>query len=329
MADITNLMEKAERTIEKFDLFTKDEPVVVAYSGGKDSIALLDALGRSGYNVHPAVIDMSYASFPLSEIVDVARGLGFEPEVIKPRCQEFLTQLNRAKRKQVEDNFRNLDVLDVVAQPNATPCTGCYDNKLVGLLEYAQSIGSSKVAFGHHGTDAVASLLKSAFMYLDHHENGSATYDKERFRSFVESHRSVLSQDYDDFAQSEFARRLGELVDEEKAGTDEPPMEIKNGVCIVRPFYEVLEREVIDLKKDYDPQGSGCSHGQSELTYTAREVVHFGMLRELEKTDSGEKVVRSLIELASSQLNPDGTLGVRVRNQRNVLMPGYKDSIKR
>ena len=322
-------MEKAEKTIKRFDLFSRDEPVVVAYSGGKDSIALLDALGRLNYDVRPVVIDMGYKNFPLDDIVEVARGLGFDPKVIEPRCQAFLTQLKGAKREKVEENFRNLDALDVVAQPNATPCTGCYDNKLVGLLEYAQSIGSSKVAFGHHGTDAVASLLKSAFMYLDHHENGSATYDKERFRSFVESHRSVLSQDYDDFAQSEFARRLGELVDEEKAGTDEPPMEIKNGVCIVRPFYEVLEREVIDLKKDYDPQGSGCSHGQSELTYTAREVVHFGMLRELEKTDSGEKVVRSLIELASSQLNPDGTLGVRVRNQRNVLMPGYKDSIKR
>ena len=41
--------EQTERFIKKYEMFTKEEKILVAVSGGKDSLALWDILVRLGY----------------------------------------------------------------------------------------------------------------------------------------------------------------------------------------------------------------------------------------------------------------------------------------
>ena len=41
--------EQTERFIKKYDMFTHEEKILVAVSGGKDSLALWDILTRLGY----------------------------------------------------------------------------------------------------------------------------------------------------------------------------------------------------------------------------------------------------------------------------------------
>jgi hypothetical protein len=41
--------EQTERFIKKYEMFTRDEKILVAVSGGKDSLALWDILNRLGY----------------------------------------------------------------------------------------------------------------------------------------------------------------------------------------------------------------------------------------------------------------------------------------
>src|SRR5574339_1017571 len=41
--------EQTERFIKKYEMFTREEKILVAVSGGKDSLALWDILGRLGY----------------------------------------------------------------------------------------------------------------------------------------------------------------------------------------------------------------------------------------------------------------------------------------
>src|SRR5512142_91170 len=41
--------EQTERFIKKYEMFTRDEKILVAVSGGKDSLALWDILHRLGY----------------------------------------------------------------------------------------------------------------------------------------------------------------------------------------------------------------------------------------------------------------------------------------
>src|SRR5512135_3059123 len=43
------LPEQTQRFIEKYDMFTRDERILVAVSGGKDSLSLWDVLLRLGY----------------------------------------------------------------------------------------------------------------------------------------------------------------------------------------------------------------------------------------------------------------------------------------
>ncbi|MHB1449397.1 MAG: tRNA(Ile)-lysidine synthetase, partial [Bellilinea sp.] len=43
------IIDQTQRFIEKYDMFNRREQVLVAVSGGKDSLALWDVLWRLGY----------------------------------------------------------------------------------------------------------------------------------------------------------------------------------------------------------------------------------------------------------------------------------------
>lgn len=50
--------EQTDRTIKKYHMFNKDDRILVAVSGGKDSLSLWDILWRLGYNVDGLYIDL-------------------------------------------------------------------------------------------------------------------------------------------------------------------------------------------------------------------------------------------------------------------------------
>jgi len=52
------LLEQTQRIIQKYRMFTPDERVLVAVSGGKDSLALWDVLIRLGYRADGVYIDL-------------------------------------------------------------------------------------------------------------------------------------------------------------------------------------------------------------------------------------------------------------------------------
>ncbi len=52
------VLNQTERVIEKYDMFTKDERLLVAVSGGKDSLAMWDVLWQLGYNVDGLYLDL-------------------------------------------------------------------------------------------------------------------------------------------------------------------------------------------------------------------------------------------------------------------------------
>ena len=57
--EFCNSFEKeVERTIKRFKLFNKKEPLVVAISGGKDSMTILYLLKKLGYNIKALTIDL-------------------------------------------------------------------------------------------------------------------------------------------------------------------------------------------------------------------------------------------------------------------------------
>ena len=75
------LPQHTQRTIEKFRMFTPDEKVIVAVSGGKDSLALWDVLIRLGYQADGIYIDLGAISIrsnkplPINKfLIDIVSG---------------------------------------------------------------------------------------------------------------------------------------------------------------------------------------------------------------------------------------------------------------
>ena len=107
--------------------------------------------------------------------------LGIESQILAPTrsTDETTTFLGPVGQLQ-----RNLSVLSSALGPTATPCTACYNSKVLMIQqEFGSMSPAPVVAFGHHASDAAASLLKSAFMFIDRWDLGNETYDRDRFRA--------------------------------------------------------------------------------------------------------------------------------------------------
>jgi uncharacterized protein (TIGR00269 family) len=77
------VLDRVERTIKRFAMFTRKEGVLVAVSGGKDSLALWDILIRLGYDTTGLFVDVgiregAYSSRSLDVMEAFARERGLE-----------------------------------------------------------------------------------------------------------------------------------------------------------------------------------------------------------------------------------------------------------
>ena len=62
------------------------------------------------------------------------------------------------------------------------------------------------VAMGHHGTDAIASMLKSYFMYYDRWREDHIEYNNDNFMKIIQQHKTFFQIDRTDFINSFFLK---------------------------------------------------------------------------------------------------------------------------
>src|ERR1700730_2073633 len=122
---ITNLTMEA---ISEFDLLVTDEPLVVALSGGKDSLTLCLILRELGIESVPVVVDMGYAAGWAERVRAQVSSVGLDPQVIDVRR---LTKRSDANLT-LTDNLAALDPLTSIGG-TFTPCTYCYNAKAIAL----------------------------------------------------------------------------------------------------------------------------------------------------------------------------------------------------
>ena len=133
-----------EKAISDFDMLSREDRVLVAVSGGKDSLALWDMLLEAGYHA-----DGLYIGLGIGEYSD-------ESGVI--------TRAFAASRglKLIEVDIRNEHGFDIPTAAGVTgrsPCSACGLSKRHIFDEVAQREGYDVLATGHNLDDEAAVLF--------------------------------------------------------------------------------------------------------------------------------------------------------------------------
>jgi uncharacterized protein (TIGR00269 family) len=144
--------EQTQRFIEKYEMFSRGERILVAVSGGKDSLSLWDVLLRLGYQADGLYI-----------------GLGIEGEIA-------YSQNSLAKCRQfAEERGTSLQVVDVAEVYGGTipdaftishrgqgkPCSVCGLSKRYIMNRAAYDGGYAALATGHNLDDEAAVLMQN------------------------------------------------------------------------------------------------------------------------------------------------------------------------
>lgn len=132
--------------IHRLKMFTKDEPVLVAVSGGKDSLALWDVLLEDGYTttglyLDLGIFDYSKESRGKCEAFAVARGAKLLIVSVQDELGAPIPEVQEATRR--------------------PPCSGCGLSKRYLTNKAALEHGFPVVATGHNLDDEAATLFGS------------------------------------------------------------------------------------------------------------------------------------------------------------------------
>jgi len=134
------LIDDIAAFIDHHNLLEEGEPVLVAVSGGLDSVTCLSVLCRLGYNVHAL-----HANYGLREGADA------DEELVRRWCDE-------------QDPPIPLTVVSLNAQARADAEGESFQEaarrlRYAALAEQAEAIGATVVATGHHRDDQAETLL--------------------------------------------------------------------------------------------------------------------------------------------------------------------------
>jgi len=137
---------RVKQAIDKYDLIRDNDKVLIGLSGGKDSLALVEWLGRrmrifrprfSALAVHVVVKNIPYRA---------------DSKLLEKHCLDFgIPFLLR------ETEF------DVSADKRKSPCFLCSWHRRKLLFETAKSETCNKIALGHHRDDILETLLVNMF----------------------------------------------------------------------------------------------------------------------------------------------------------------------
>ena len=137
------MLKQVQNTINRYGLLTPGDSVLVALSGGPDSVALLHVLVklRRAYRLRLAAVYINHGLRPSSArreeafCCQLCDRLGVDCEIVR----EDIAALARAKRQGIEETGRDFRY-------------GVYET-------LAQADGHNRIALGHHRDDRVETIL--------------------------------------------------------------------------------------------------------------------------------------------------------------------------
>ena len=143
-----NLRRDVGRAIADYNMIEEGDLVMVCLSGGKDSYTLLDILltlqrhAPIDFRIHAVNLDQKQPGFPQQVLPDYLSSIGVEYKIIEQDTYSIVTEK--------------------VAE-GKTYCGLCSRMRRGILYNYADSIGATKIALGHHRDDIVETLFLNMF----------------------------------------------------------------------------------------------------------------------------------------------------------------------
>ena len=142
------ISERIGKAIKDYCLIEDKDRILVAVSGGKDSLSLLKLLNaRRGW----APVD--YKLIAMHVETDYRCSSCVHTEVLK----DFF------EANDISYHFEKINILD--KNRKSTSCFWCSWNRRKALFLAAERMGCNKVAFGHHKDDIIETLLLNIFYH--------------------------------------------------------------------------------------------------------------------------------------------------------------------
>ena len=142
------ILTKIRRACYNYSLISENDRIAIGYSGGKDSMVLVSCLEEI----------RKYYHLPFTLVV-IHLDLGFGK-------QDFNSVFKHFQNRSIEFKVIPTKINDIL-QKNLTnsaklPCSLCSKFKKALMISAAKDYGCNKVAFAHHGDDAIETFFLNA-----------------------------------------------------------------------------------------------------------------------------------------------------------------------
>lgn len=139
---LLNIKRRIWRTTRKQKLIAEKDKIMVALSGGKDSMILLEALAELVQRL-PFKVELVAVHIYITNI-----GYETDIEYLQAYCDSLNVEF-------ISDHFE----IDLKEDSKKTKCFICSWNRRKALFERSKELGCNKLALGHHMDDAVETLF--------------------------------------------------------------------------------------------------------------------------------------------------------------------------
>lgn len=146
-------LDHTERAIHKFKMFTREDHILVAVSGGKDSLALWHALRELGYIADGFYIDLGIV------------GSDGYSEKSKRACEALSERLGRPLRIESVEGHVGAPIPQIKELTARSSCSACGLVKRYFMNRTSLEMGYDVIATGHNLDDEVAVLFSNTLRW--------------------------------------------------------------------------------------------------------------------------------------------------------------------
>lgn len=146
MKSIKGILGGIRQADQLFNLIEQNDRIMIGVSGGKDSMLLCYALklyqkfSCSKFEIVPTILDLGFPGFNSKPIEEYLSSIGLKLNVVDAKDVYQILKIQQKEDKHL-------------------PCSICSRMKKAAINKAAKSFKCNKVAFAHHGDDAIETLF--------------------------------------------------------------------------------------------------------------------------------------------------------------------------